>query len=141
MIAKGGRGFVAASAVATAVATPFYWYVAASFAALTLFFVFVFRDPSRKIGEGVVAPADGTVREIDHAKGFVSTYLALSNVHVTRAPMDGIVERKRRERGKHAPAFSEKTVHNERLEIQLATRLSSTWLTCVSWGARRRQKH
>ena len=138
MIARGGRGFVAASALATAVATPFYWYVAASFAALTLFFVFVFRDPSRKIGEGVVAPADGTVREIDHAKGFVSTYLALSNVHVTRAPMDGIVERKRRERGKHAPAFSEKTVHNERLEIQLATRLGRISIVQMTGAIARR---
>lgn len=112
-----------AGAAATAVAVPFSPYAAAALAGLTLFLAFVFRDPRRTIGEGVVSPADGTVREVDQGKGLVSIYLALRNVHVTRAPTEGIVQRKCRERGRHAPAFSSRTVHNERLEIQIGTGL------------------
>ena len=121
MIAKGGRGFVIASSLVAIVAIPFSLYAAVALACLSMFFVFVFRDPSRPIGEGIVAPADGIVREVDHERGLVSTYLALRNVHVTRAPIEGIVERKTRWHGKHAPAFSRKTVHNERLELRLKT--------------------
>ena len=31
---------------------------------LTLFFVMFFRDPERKIGKGIVSPADGIIRDI-----------------------------------------------------------------------------
>ncbi len=122
MIAKGGRMFVGMSAAGALVALPFTLYAAAGFTGLALFFVFVFRDPRRTIGDGIVAPADGRVREIDEQKGLVSTYLALRNVHVTRAPADGTVTRKERAHGKHSPAFSRSTEHNERLEISLMTR-------------------
>ena len=138
VIAKGGRGFVLAGAAAMAVAVPFSFYAAAALAALTLFFVFVFRDPRRTIGDGIVAPADGTVREVDPEKGFVSTYLALRNVHVTRAPIDGVVQKKNRLHGKHAPAFSEKTVHNERLEIRLGTRLGEISIVQMTGALARR---
>ena len=127
-----------AGAAATAVAVPFSLYAAAALAALTLFFVFVFRDPKRAIGDGIVAPADGTVREVDPEKGFVSTYLALRNVHVTRAPIDGVVQMKNRWHGKHAPAFSEKTVHNERLEIRLGTRMGEVSIVQMTGAIARR---
>lgn len=123
VIAKGGRGFVIVGAVATAVAIPISLYAAVPLAVLTVFFVLIFRDPARTIGDGIVAPADGTVREADQEKGFVSTYLALRNVHVTRAPIDGVVRRKNRMHGKHSPAFTANTVHNERLELTLGTRI------------------
>jgi len=129
---------VLAGAAAMAVAVPFSFYAAAALAALTLFFVFVFRDPRRTIGDGIVAPADGTVREVDPEKGFVSTYLALRNVHVTRAPIDGVVQKKNRLHGKHAPAFSEKTVHNERLEIRLGTRLGEISIVQMTGAIARR---
>jgi phosphatidylserine decarboxylase len=122
VIARGGRVFVAASALAAAAVLPFELYASVAFACLALFFVFMFRDPRRTIGEGIVAPADGRVRAVDEQKGLVSTYLALRNVHVTRAPLEGVVTKKSRARGKHSPAFSKRTEHNERLEISLMTR-------------------
>jgi len=123
MIARGGRGLVGLSAFATAAALPFQLYVAAGLAGLTIFLICVFRDPRRTIGEGVVSPADGTVRVIDHEKGLVSIYLALRNVHVTRAPLEGVLENSLHTLGKHRPAFSKGTPNNERLEMSLMTRI------------------
>ena len=127
-----------ASAAATLVSVPFNIYAAIAFASVTLFFAIVFRDPRRTIGDGVVAPADGTVREVDQAKGLVSTYLALRNVHVTRAPVDGVVQKKSRVHGKHSPAFSEKTIHNERLEIKLGTNLGDIAIVQMTGAIARR---
>ena len=123
MIARGGRMFVAASAIAAAAVLPLELYVAIAFACLAFVLAFVFRDPQRTIGKGIVAAADGKVREVNEEKGLVSTYLALRNVHVTRAPVDGVVRKRERAHGKHSPAFSKKTEHNERLEISLETQL------------------
>ena len=138
VIAKGGRGFVAIGAVATLAAIPFSLFATVGLLALTLFLAIVFRDTGRTIGDGVVAPADGTVREVDQEKGYVSTYLALRNVHVTRSPIDGIVRKRQRQHGKHAPAFSSKTVHNERLEIQLGTRLGDVSIVQMTGAIARR---
>jgi phosphatidylserine decarboxylase len=123
VIAKGGRMFVAASVIAAAAVLPLELYAAIAFACLAFVLSFVFRDPRRNIGEGIVAAADGKVREVDEGKGLVSTYLALRNVHVTRAPIEGVVMKKDRAHGNHSPAFSKKTEHNERLEISLKTML------------------
>jgi phosphatidylserine decarboxylase len=123
VIARGGRVFVVISAVAALVLLPVTIYAALGFAFLAALFVIAFRDPTRIIGDGIVAPADGRVREVDEDKGLISIYLALRNVHVTRAPLDGIVTRRSRARGKHKPAFSKLTEHNERLELSLRTKL------------------
>jgi phosphatidylserine decarboxylase len=129
---------VLAGAAATAVAAPFNLYAAVTLAGLTLFFAVVFRDPRRTIGDGIVAPADGTVREANQEKGLVSTYLALRNVHVTRAPIEGVVQKKNRWHGKHAPAFSKRTEHNERLEIRLGTRLGEISIVQMTGAIARR---
>ena len=119
MIAKGGRAFAGLSALAVALTIPFSVVAAISFAGLTVFLVLVFRDPGRKIGRGIVSPADGTVREVDQQKGLVSIYLALRNVHVTRAPAQGRLGSIKLSSGTHAPAFSRKTLGNERAELPL----------------------
>ncbi len=138
VIAKGGRIFVALSATTAVVALPFEIYVTIALAALTAVFVFVFRDPKRTIGDGIVAPADGRVRHIDVEKGLVSTYLALRNVHVTRAPIEGVITKKERTHGKHSPAFSKKTEHNERLELSLTTRLGEVSIIQMTGAIARR---
>jgi len=121
LIARGGRLFVAVSGVAAIAALVVDIYVSLGFAVLSAFFVFVFRDPKRLPGEGIVSPADGVVRETDNEKGIISIYLALRNVHVTRTPLAGTVKSSRRIHGRHRPAFSRKSPHNERLEIELET--------------------
>ncbi len=121
MIARGGRGFVGASAIVAVAFIPFQIYVSVAFVCLTVFLAIVFRNPRRSVGAGVVAPADGKIREVDPSAGFVSTYLALRNVHVTRAPIDGTIERAVIVKGKHAPAFSSKSPRNQRLELEIST--------------------
>ncbi|WP_457548864.1 phosphatidylserine decarboxylase [Archaeoglobus sp.] len=68
--------------------------------ALTLLF---FRDPDRKIGEGVVSPADG---KIDYIEGNrMEIFLNVFDCHVNRSPVDGIVKSIRYTRGSKPPAF------------------------------------
>ncbi len=138
MIAKGGRLFVALSVVAAVALLPFEYYASIGFVCLAAVFVIVFRDPRRTIGDGIVAPADGRVREVDPERGYVSTYLALRNVHVTRAPIEGVVVKKDRAHGKHSPAFSKKTEHNERLEIALRTALGEISIVEMTGAIARR---
>lgn len=117
--------FVGLATVAALVTLPFERAVAVAFGALAIFLAIVFRDPKRTIGEGIVSPADGTVREVDGSKGLVSIYLALRNVHVTRAPMSGVVKSAEAVRGGHAPAFASGSAKNQRLEIALETGLGT----------------
>ncbi|MCJ7562597.1 MAG: phosphatidylserine decarboxylase [Thermoplasmata archaeon] len=123
MIAKGGRVFVAISAAAAAILLPVNATFSIGFAVLTGFFIFVFRDPKRTVGSGVVSPADGVVRQIDPEKGLVSIYLSLSNVHVTRAPISGSIEKVTRYPGKHLPAYSHRSPNNERIEMEMDTKI------------------
>jgi len=121
MIARGGRAAVAVTAASAPMALVISTYLAIALAGLTLWLAIMFRDPKRTIGKGVVSPADGTVREVDGASGYVSIYLALRNVHVTRAPLDCSVEESKHVMGRHSPAFSSRSSGNERLEITAGT--------------------
>lgn len=138
MIAKGGRKFVGISAAASAASLPFFLPLSAAVAALTVFLLLVFRDPERTVGQGIVAPADGTVREVDLPRGLVSIYLALRNVHVTRAPIDGVVESTEHRQGKHRPAFTSSTPSNERMEISLKTGIGRVSVVQMTGAVARR---
>ena len=61
----------------------------------TGFLILFFRDPERDIGQGIVASADGKIREISNIKDKeigectkISTFMNLYNVHVNRIPLD-----------------------------------------------------
>lgn len=124
--------------MATTAALPLQLYAAAGLAVLTAFLVCVFRDPRRTIGDGIVSPADGTVREIDREKGLVSIYLALRNVSITRAPLEGVLENSLHTLGKHRPAFSKGTPDNERLEMSLMTRIGRVSIVEMTGAIARR---
>ena len=88
-------------------------------AAVTLWF---HRDPRRSPPpSGVVAPADGRVsvvrREGDRVR--VAVFMNVTDVHVNRAPTDGVVEAVEHTPGKHLPAFSKESERNERVRIDL----------------------
>lgn len=138
MIARGGRGFVGAGALASVVALPFAVYVSVALAGLTVFLAAIFRDPKRDVGRHIVAAADGVVREADPERGFVSTYLALRNVHVTRAPVEGVVESVVRSQGKHLPAFSKRSPQNERVEIKMRTDMGGVTVVEMTGAIARR---
>jgi phosphatidylserine decarboxylase len=102
------------------------------FLALSLFFVFFFRDPERKIPEGenlVLAPADGRIISLSSfsENGFLkssgtqlSIFLSLWDPHVNRNPISGVVKSLKYRPGEFHPAFREKaSLRNEQTEIWL----------------------
>lgn len=100
-----------------------------------------FRDPERTpAGDGLLAPADGLVREVEERDGrwFVSTYLALYNVHVTRMPCDAEVLEQRHVEGPHKLAFADDAHVNERMEWDLATPHGELGMVQFSGAAARR---
>lgn len=102
---------------------------------LMLFMLYFFRDPERIAPEGdniFVSPADGkvilikNVREDQYLKSDaieVSIFMSPLNVHVNRAPCDGIVESVVHTKGKFLSAFKhEASLQNENIAMLLNTR-------------------
>lgn len=95
---------------------------------LILFFLIFFRDPERDSGEGIVAVADGRIREIQMEQDIdcgqcivISTFMNIYNVHVNRCPLDGIVKKVTYKPGSHLPAFTKESISNERVISILET--------------------
>ena len=97
--------------------TALFWMVGSKTPAivsliLSLFLAYFFRDPERKIPDDpsvVVWPADGKVVEIlRQADGTtrISIFLSIFNVHINRAPIDGVIENIQYIPGKFKPAFN-----------------------------------
>ncbi|MBI4685813.1 MAG: phosphatidylserine decarboxylase family protein [Nitrospirae bacterium] len=101
---------------------------------LTIFMLFFFRDPERKIPEGkgiFLSPADGKIiliqdiREDKFLKDNtteVSIFMSPFNVHVNRAPCDGVVESVVHTAGRFLSAFRhEASLQNENIAMLLNT--------------------
>jgi len=91
---------------------------------LTAFFLVFFRDPERPIGKGIVACADGKIREIIDVKDKdlgeainISTFMNVQNVHVNRMPFGGEITSIEHFSGFHLPAFKKESEKNERVII------------------------
>lgn len=84
-----------------------------------------FRDPERRAGVGdVLAPADGRVTAVDprdDGRWRIATYMSLRDVHVNRAPADGVVRSLEHRPGGHLPAFDKDSDRNERLRWAVDT--------------------
>ena len=95
------------------------------FLLLTMLVINYFRDPERRIGRGVVAPADGLVKKAECSKqrAYVSIFMNVHHVHVNRAPLAGKVLEVTRFEGPKAPAYKPEADHNERVRIVLETAL------------------
>lgn len=93
------------------------------FFSFSLFCLFFFRDPTRKIGSEIVAPADGKIMDISESEGKtrISIFMNLFDVHVNRMPIDGKILGIERIRGKHSMAFLPKSTENSRLKVHLDT--------------------
>ncbi len=101
---------------------------------LTLFVLFFFRDPERRVPEGsdlVVSPADGTVIvvkdifEPDYLKQDVkqiSIFLSVFNVHVNRSPFSGTVEIVKYNPGKfHVASVDKASLDNEQTAMVIGS--------------------
>ncbi len=95
-----------------------------------------FRDPERKIGKGVVSPADGVVTRADLNRGWadVSIFMNVHNVHVNRFPWRGKVTMVEHIPGGFVPAFDKGSDNNERVKIGLKTE-NGEWMIVQIAGA------
>lgn len=133
-IASEGWPFIIPFAVVTAVLFAFGYrnFGIAAFV-LTLFLLFFFRDPDRKLPQGrgmVVSPADGRVvviKEIYEPEYLkqtvkqVSIFLSVFNVHVNRAPYRGKVDLVKYNPGKfHVASVDKASVENEQTAMVIS---------------------
>lgn len=82
------------------------------------FIAYFFRDPERRIGEGVVSPADGKIDHIE--KGRMEIFMSPFDCHVNRSPVSGRVLKVEFREGRVLPAF--KRIRDPRMnEIVIET--------------------
>ncbi|MDD5503336.1 MAG: phosphatidylserine decarboxylase [Candidatus Thermoplasmatota archaeon] len=107
----------------------------------TAFLMIFFRDPERKIGNGIVSPADGKVSRIDNPEpGYVRVciFMNVHNVHVNRAPISGKVLSVEHIDGKHIPAFDKDSDANERMIIEMETEIGKVKIVQIAGSFARR---
>ncbi|MCS7143716.1 MAG: phosphatidylserine decarboxylase [Archaeoglobaceae archaeon] len=103
MIEKGGLKIFC---LLMALSVPFL-FIYLPIAVLLLFFAiftaYFFRDPERKIGDGVVSPADGKIDYI--ANNRLEIFMSPFDCHVNRSPVSGRVLKTEFREGRVLPAF------------------------------------
>jgi len=122
------------------------WYVVGLSALFILFLGYFFRDPPRQPVQQnphvVLAPADGTIREISTDEETSSTLIRITmtlfNVHVTRAPISGLVTESGAKDGAHFPIFFQRAkTKNKRKHLVLKnSRLMTTLVFVAGFIAR-----
>jgi phosphatidylserine decarboxylase len=122
---------------------PTIWFIIGGFAALFIMLPLslFFRDPERRIGEGVVSPADGRIVAVEHRRSnwvFVSIFMNIHNVHVNRMPWDGVILDMKHISGGYAPAFNKESDSNERMITKFRT-TNGTWEITQIAGAMARR--
>jgi phosphatidylserine decarboxylase len=86
----------------------------------SLFMIFFHRDPDRlPQGMGMVSPADGRIVQAKEDK--IAIFMGAADVHVNRAPMDGVILRTEYRKGSHLPAFLGRACNNQQNRIWLET--------------------
>ena len=90
---------------------------------ISLFLLYFYRDPERKIESGIVSPADGLVQRAEIKSGMVhlSIFMNVHNVHVNRSPFGGKVLSIKHKSGGYLPAFSKDSDKNERVMTKIET--------------------
>ena len=150
-IAPEGRPFIVGSLMVTVLVfmtVPSVTFVAL---ALTFFMVYFFRDPVRSIPSGrniFVAPADGkiiVIRDIHESRYLhadvkqISIFMSPLNVHVNRAPCDGVVKTVKHNRGTFLAAYKdEASLKNENIEMVLETEYGDVLIRQVAGFIARR---
>jgi phosphatidylserine decarboxylase len=122
-----GLGFVIVAVIAWYV-SHLLWLVALP-VVLAMFFLWFFRDPSRKVPDGpglIVSPGDGKVEQVewiefpDGGRLRMTIFLNVFDVHVNRVPVGGVVTLAEHHEGQFMNAMKpESAVHNEQTLITI----------------------
>lgn len=119
-IARPSYRYAFLAVVAAAAAFPFSRIASGACVVAAVGVVYFHRDPARVVPpQGVVSPADGevtVVREEDDGLR-LGIYMSGWDVHVNRAPMDGVVEAVEHVPGANRLAFTKDAEENERLRF------------------------
>lgn len=132
-VTKEGLPFIIPSLVLSILSLLAGWWIFFGFLIiLTSAFCFFFRDPIRRSSQnsdGLLSPADGKVLKIQNVEscpGFsspvriVSIFLSIFDVHITRAPISGLVRELEYKPGKFFKAYKEEAgLENEHNSIFL----------------------
>jgi phosphatidylserine decarboxylase len=103
-----------------ALAAAGHWYMTGVALAGFVFMLFFHRDPDRLPGgEGMLSPADGKIIQATPRK--ITIFMSPSNVHVNRAPLDGVVRDIEYRKGTHRPAFMRRACMNQQNRMYLET--------------------
>lgn len=112
---------------------------------MTIIMIIFFRDPERDLGKGIVACADGRIREIKNLKDDyvgecirISTFMNIYNVHVNRMPINGTIKNVIHKSGFHLPAFKKESEKNERLIISVDTKIGKMKIIQIAGTIARR---
>jgi phosphatidylserine decarboxylase len=115
------------------------------FALISILLVVFFRDPDRKVGNGVVAVADGIIRDVNMVQDedvgnafFISTFMNIYHVHVNRLPIDGTIEKITHIPGSHLPAFTKESERNERVILLINTKMGLVKIILIAGTVARR---
>jgi phosphatidylserine decarboxylase len=155
-IADGGISWVLASFAVTFLALGASYFtndavaillflVAVFFFVISCMLIVFFRDPDRPIGQGIVAVADGKIREIAHLQDDdvgdclrISTFMNIQNVHVNRMPLTGTIIKLMHHPGSHVPAFQKESDANERVVLLLKTDIGTVKIIQIAGAVARR---
>jgi phosphatidylserine decarboxylase len=120
-LAKGSTAWVSVPMFLTAaLAAAGNWYMSAVALAGFVFMIFFHRDPDRfPLGEGMLSPADGKIIQATPDK--ITVFMSPTNVHVNRAPLDGVVSNIEYRKGTHLPAFMRRACKNQQNRMHLLT--------------------
>lgn len=95
---------------------------------IQIFFIYFFRDMPRKIGEGIISPADGVVVEAGRK---ISIFMSIFDMHVNLSPYNGKVKSMKYTKGLHKPAYGDVS-KNERMEIVIETDIGEIVVTQIA---------
>ena len=147
MLAKGSLKWIATAAFFAAASVllmyftgiPYLEYFTYTGFALTVFFLYFFRDPERHIemdNKCMVAPADGKVIDINQRR--VCIFMNFQNVHVNRSPISGKIRDINYKKGGYIPAFCKDSERNERNHMLLDTEYGEVIVTQIAGTITRR---
>ncbi len=117
MIERSALKLLVLLSVFSVLAIALYYPLSIPLILFTIFTAYFFRDPERKIGNGVVSPADGKIDYVSSSR--LEIFMSPFDCHVNRAPMKGKVLKVEFHEGKIVPAYiREKNVRMNEITIQ-----------------------